>query len=121
MMIQNAMVFCALILMGLAPSFPYLMIGRLLHGYSLGALTGVIPVYISEICQPPVRSSLGGVMNSFFTLSQATTFTIGAMLPWRQLLLVCSGAPLLIFILLIFASETPTWHVIRYGHYQVLE
>ena len=113
LMIENAMVFCSMILGGVAPSFMYLMIGRTVHGYCYGALIGAVPVYVNEICQSQVRSMVGGAMGTFYCLATASVFTLGAMLPWRWLLLVCSALPLLNLVMLIFASESPTWYVLR--------
>ena len=113
LMIQNALVFFSVTLMSFSPTFVYLMIGRSVHGYSFGALTGAIPVYITEICQSKVRGKVGGAPGSMFLLTSVCVFILGAALPWRWLLLTCAVVPLMNFIALLFASETPTWYVIR--------
>ena len=77
LMIESAMVFCALILMGVSPSFLYLIIGRSVHGYCYGSITGAVPIYVSEVCQPQVRSVVGGAAGVFYCIATASVFTIG--------------------------------------------
>ena len=113
LMSKNAMVFAALLLMGLAPSVTYLMIGRTVHGYCGGALMGAVPVYVSEICQPQIRGTMAGTLGAFYCLGTTSVFTMGAALNWRHLLLACSAFPLTNFIMLLFATESPTWYLLR--------
>ena len=122
-MIQNAFVFSSLVLMGLAPSFGYMMVGRTVHGYAYGAITGAVPVYVSEVCQPKIRSMVGGAAGTFYCFATASVFTLGALVPWRWLLLTCAAFPLINFIMLLFAVESPTWYLLKGRHedaFQVL-
>ena len=106
LIIQSTLTFCGLLLMSFAPSFLVLLIGRAIHGYSTGALTGAVPIYISELCQPQIRSFTGTLNLSVYALSTGAVFVIGAMVHWRVLILICSGAPLLTIFMLLFASES---------------
>ena len=53
------------------------------------------------------------VAGSIYCFTGAVVFILGAMLPWRWLLLVCAAFPLINFICLLFALETPTWYILR--------
>ena len=46
LVVQSAMVLCALLTMGLAPNFAVLMVGRCIHGFCAGAIPGVVPIYV---------------------------------------------------------------------------
>ena len=77
LMIENALVFGSMILMSVAPSFIYLMIGRTIHGYCSGAIFGAVPVYVSEVCQPSVRSMAGGAGAAFYSFGTTAVYTLG--------------------------------------------
>ena len=80
LIIQSTLTFCGLLLMSFAPSFLVLLIGRAIHGYSTGALTGAVPIYISELCQPQIRSFTGTLNLSVYAMSTGAVFVIGAKL-----------------------------------------
>ena len=56
---------------------------------------------------------VGGAFGVFYNFGTLIVFVLGALLHWRWLLLVCAGFPILNLILLQFASETPTWYMLR--------
>ena len=114
LMIQNCLVFCSLVAMGLSSSATMLLIARSIHGYAYGAITAVVPIYNSEICQPQMRDFTGTLATSVYTSSVSLVFILGALLPWRQLVLVCALAPLTDFILLFFVPESPSWYVLNH-------
>ena len=98
-------------MMDRANTVPLLLLGRTLHGYSFGAINGVIPIYNSEICQPQIRNFTGTLGSSGFMCSVAMVYITGALVHWRWLVLGCSFIPGINFILLIFAVESPVWFV----------
>ena len=56
---------------------------------------------------------VGGAFGVFYNFGTLIVFVLGALLHWRWLLLVCAGFPILNLIMLQFASETPTWYMLR--------
>ncbi|MFB3148057.1 MAG: sugar porter family MFS transporter [Thermodesulfobacteriota bacterium] len=103
--------------MALAPSIPILILGRVITGLSLGTVSIISPLYISEIS----TSSNRGKMVTFNTLG----ITFGTLLAyivnyifsndgdWRWMFGLEAMPAFCLIIGMIFLSETPRWLAIH--------
>ncbi|XP_040570679.1 facilitated trehalose transporter Tret1 isoform X2 [Lepeophtheirus salmonis] len=98
-----------LLMVGLAPSFPYLLIGRLLCGHASGSGTVTIPIYTSEISLPKVRGMTGSFMSSFLLSGYCIAILLGSSFHWRTTILLLIALPVLSGIFLFMAPDSPVW------------
>ncbi len=103
--------------MALAPSIPILILGRVITGLSLGTVSIISPLYISEISTTSNR----GKMVTFNTLG----ITFGTLLAyivnyifsndgdWRWMFGLEAMPAFCLIIGMIFLSETPRWLAIH--------
>ena len=113
---------------GLAPTFAFLVVARLLAGLGVGASLIVAPMYIAEISPAKIRGRMVsfnqlniviGISTAFFTnylllqLAKSTSpFALSmhfAEYTWRWMLGVESIPALLYFIFLFFVPNSPRW------------
>ena len=79
MMIDCVITLGGLICIRLANSFPLLLVGRLLTGYSNGSnKTSILP-YTSEISQPQIRKFTGTLFSLFEQSGMAFIYMLGAV------------------------------------------
>ena len=101
------------LLEALAPSVPFLIIGRILSGVGAGASITVGPIYIAEIAPTQSRGLLGAAtqvvinLGIIITLVLGWLFGYGAM--WRLVLGVGAVLGVLQLATLAFAVESPEW------------
>jgi len=67
-------------LQSLAPSFSWLLVGRVVSGIAIGLLSMVVPVYISETAPADVRGALTGVYQLMITLGIVTATCVNALI-----------------------------------------
>ena len=53
--IGNLLMAMGFLIIGLGPSFPILMVGRVMTGFAYGMLMVDVPLYCAEIAQPTIR------------------------------------------------------------------
>ena len=66
-------------------------------------------VYISEIAHSSIRGSLCSVTKVASQIGLLSAFAMGAEFDWRQLALVCAGAPVMLLITAQYIPETPSF------------
>ena len=66
-------------------------------------------VYISEIAHPSIRGSLCSATKVASQIGLLSAFAMGAKFDWRQLALVCAGAPIMLLITAQYIPETPSF------------
>ena len=112
-MLELILAFCAQIMIGFAPNFPVLLIGKTIHGYTYGSASALVPIYNSELCQPHIRSITGSFATTLRSASMAISFILGTMVTWRPLVLISSGFALVNIVLLFFLPESPVWLMMK--------
>lgn len=70
-------------------------------------------MYISEIASPDIRGFLSAIQKIAGYMGVLISYTLGAYLDWRQLAMLISLAPLLLFITVINIPETPSFLVLN--------
>nr|XP_040583393.1 facilitated trehalose transporter Tret1-like [Lepeophtheirus salmonis] len=109
LIIDSVTASIGLLMVGLAPSFPYLLIGRLLCGHASGSGTVTIPIYTSEISLPKVRGMTGSFMSSFLLSGYCIAILLGSSFHWRTTILLLIALPVLSGIFLFMAPDSPVW------------
>ncbi|KAJ1297028.1 hypothetical protein BS78_01G346700 [Paspalum vaginatum] len=93
----------------LAKSAIMLYFGRILLGFSTGVLSYVVPVFIAEIAPKNLRGGLATSNQLFICSGSSATYIIGALVAWRNLVLVGLVPCVLLLAGLFFIPESPRW------------
>ncbi|KAF2363219.1 Major facilitator sugar transporter-like [Trinorchestia longiramus] len=80
-----------------------------LSGVCSAIISLVTPVYISEIAHPDIRGCLCSVAKLAAHVGMLTSFIVGSYVNWRQLAIVASIAPGVLFVLVWAIPETPSY------------
>lgn len=86
-----------------------LYFGRTLLGYSTGVLSYVVPVFIAEIAPKDLRGGLATSNQLLICSGSSATYIIGALVAWRNLLLVGIVPCVLLLVGLLFIPDSPRW------------
>ncbi|CAH9098826.1 unnamed protein product [Cuscuta europaea] len=108
------------LLMGLAPSYPYLLAGRVVAGVGVGYSLTIAPVYTSEQSPAMTRGFLSSLPEVFINVGILIGFVSNILLAglpaginWR-LMLGLSGVPAIgIAVAVIRMPESPRWLVMK--------
>ena len=69
----------------------------------------IVPVYVSEICQPKIRAFASSFITIGFSLGYSLTAILGAAFAWRNAVALYCFIPLLTTLGILFCPETPIW------------
>ncbi|GAB0088103.1 TRET1 [Sergentomyia squamirostris] len=92
-----------------APSHIWLLVGRVLAGTSVGLICAPVQVYIAEIAEPSLRGALIGAPFVAYSVGILIIYGLGYALHWRAVAWCATILPVISFVAIIFAPETPTW------------
>ncbi|KAL1459755.1 hypothetical protein WDU94_011710 [Cyamophila willieti] len=95
----------------LAQSVPFIMLGTVCIGLSIGCFEAPILAYIGEISEPRLRGSLTSFVVTGVLLGAAIIYFIYALTDWRSTMLISATMPVLTTVMLLFIPESPTWLV----------
>ncbi|CAI0389977.1 unnamed protein product [Linum tenue] len=121
-LLAAATFFLGAILMGLAPSFPYLIAGRVVAGIGVGFSLMIAPVYSSELSPASTRGFLSSLPEVFINVGIllgyiSNYFLAGSGLPsslnWRVMLGLAAFPALLVGFAVVFMPESPHWLVMK--------
>ncbi|KAG4072294.1 hypothetical protein HA402_004226 [Bradysia odoriphaga] len=84
-----------------------------LGGFCCAIVSMVTQVYISEISSPDIRGFLSAIQKIAGHLGILISFSLGAYLDWRQLAMLVSVAPMMLFVTVIYVPETPSFLVLK--------
>ncbi|KAK3856229.1 hypothetical protein Pcinc_037427, partial [Petrolisthes cinctipes] len=96
--------FAGSLTIALGWSYWVLVCGRVCAGVAVGVVTTASPPYIAEIASPHIRGALGTLVPLMLTLGVLFMYSMGSVLEWRWLAVVCVVPNLIHFLLLVFAS-----------------
>ncbi|XP_055681576.1 facilitated trehalose transporter Tret1-like [Lutzomyia longipalpis] len=82
-------------------------------GFCCSIISMVTQVYISEISSPDIRGFLSAIQKIAGHLGFLISFSLGAYLDWRQLAMLVSVAPIMLFLTVIYVPETPSYLVLK--------
>lgn len=97
------------LLISIADSLTFLLIGRFITGFCVGLIGPVSSVYIGETCDPKYRGILLGGISFAVALGILIVHLCGTFLHWQQTATICSFFPLLCFLIVTLVPESPSW------------
>lgn len=108
------------LVMGLAPSFFVLMIGRVLAGFGVGLALMVAPVYTAEVAPASCRGSLVSLPEIFINmgilLGYVSNYAFSGLpvkIAWRIMLGLGIVPALSLIVGVVFMPESPRWLVMQ--------
>ncbi|CAK9874221.1 unnamed protein product [Sphagnum jensenii] len=106
------------LVMGLAPNFPVLMVGRILAGIGVGFALMIAPVYTAELAPASSRGSLVSLPEIFINfgilLGYIVSFCLSGLPPylsWRLMLGAGSVPAICLALSVLLMPESPRWLV----------
>ncbi|KAL2533286.1 Polyol transporter 5 [Abeliophyllum distichum] len=112
--------FVGALLMGLAPSYPFLMAGRVVAGIGVGYSLMVAPVYTAEVSPAMTRGFLSSFPEVFITfgilLGYIFNYALSSLPPhinWRLMLGLAAFPAISIALGVLYMPESPRWLVMK--------
>lgn len=99
------------VLMAIAPTIGWLMVGRLVIGLGVGAASQIVPLYLSEVAPIAIRGKLVAFNVATITIAQlmASCLAYGIRPHWRWMLGMAGIPSIIQFIGMLFMPESPRW------------
>ncbi|XP_047170970.1 probable polyol transporter 6 [Vigna umbellata] len=123
-MIAAATFMIGAILMGLAPSFLFLMVGRVVAGIGVGYSLMISPVYVAELSPALTRGLLTSLPEVFISvgilLGYVSNYTFSSLpndINWRIMLGVAVFPAFAVALGVLAMPESPRWLVVK-GRYE---
>ncbi len=106
------------LLAAFTPTFPVLLVARIIIGLAVGSASMVVPLYIGEIVPPRVRGGLVSLNQLAITSGILVSYLIDYGLSdsgnWRLMFGLAAVPAVLLFVGMLFQQESPHW-LIRQG------
>ncbi len=104
------------LIMGLAPNYELLVLGRLVIGAGIGLASLTTPMYIAEVAKPEIRGSLVTTNTLCITGGQFIAGMVDGLLAetpsgWRYMLGLATVPSLIMLIGFLSLPESPRWLV----------
>jgi len=104
----------------IAPSFNFLILGRVIGGIAIGWGLVIAPVYISEIAPAERRGSMGMINQVAIMVGISAAYFMNWLVldlvdahQWRWMLGLVTVPGVLYFIFLFFVPESPRWLALK--------
>ncbi|XP_061348386.1 probable polyol transporter 6 [Gastrolobium bilobum] len=112
------------VLMGLAPSFSFLMAGRVVAGIGVGYSLMIAPVYVAELSPTLTRGFLTSLPEVFINvgilLGYISNYALSGLpnnINWRLMLGVAAVPAIVVALGVLAMPESPRWLVVK-GRFQ---
>lgn len=103
------------ILIAFGTNWGMLDVGRVLTGFTGGAYSVVVPIYINETAHQSIRGRLGVLTGIGMHTGICFPYVAGYFLAYDYLALTLCVVPMLIVALMVFATESPRY-LLGKGH-----
>ncbi|XP_047530005.1 facilitated trehalose transporter Tret1-like isoform X1 [Vanessa atalanta] len=97
------------LILGFAPNFPLVLLGRIMSGLCVGFALAPAQVYVSECCDPEIRGRLGSLPTLSMSLGILISYLAGNWLSWRHLSFLSALFCAALFFVLLPLPESPIW------------
>ncbi|XP_038214758.1 facilitated trehalose transporter Tret1-like [Zerene cesonia] len=97
------------LILGFAPNFPIVLLGRIISGLCVGFVLAPAQVYVSECCDPEIRGRLGSLPTLSMSMGILISYIAGNWLYWRSLAFLSATFCGALFVILIPLPESPVW------------
>jgi sugar porter (SP) family MFS transporter len=96
-----------------APTFPVLLIARVVIGLAVGSASMVVPLYIGELAPPAIRGGLVSLNQLAITSGILVSYLVDYWLQdtksWRLMFGLAAIPAVLLFAGMLFQRESPAW------------
>ncbi|KAJ6812976.1 sorbitol transporter [Iris pallida] len=120
MVFAAAIFFAGALLMGLAPNYAVLMLGRFVAGIGVGYALMIAPVYTAELAPASSRGFLASFPEVFINfgvlLGYVSNFAFAKLpehLSWRMMFLAGAVPPVFLAAAVLAMPESPRWLVMQ--------
>ncbi|CAN6301924.1 unnamed protein product [Urochloa humidicola] len=120
MVLAAAIFFAGALIMGLAPSYAVLMVGRFVAGVGVGYALMIAPVYTAEVAPTSARGLLTSFpevfINTGVLLGYVSNYAFHGLpvhLSWRVMFLVGAVPPVFLALGVLAMPESPRWLVMQ--------
>jgi sugar porter (SP) family MFS transporter len=115
----TALVFIlGVLLAAFTPTFPVLLVARIIIGLAVGAASMIVPLYIGEVVPPRVRGGLVSLnqlaITSGILVSYLIDYGLSSTGNWRLMFGLAAIPAVALFTGMVFQQESPHW-LIRQG------
>ncbi|XP_025417239.1 facilitated trehalose transporter Tret1-like isoform X2 [Sipha flava] len=114
-LISMIMLAVSWILIGFVPGIPALYCARVLAGLTVGVIFTAVPMYIAEISELHLRSSLGTLMQFFLVAGFLVEYAVGPYTTYLTLVIVSLAMPILCFGMFVWMPDSPHSLLARSG------
>ena len=97
----------------ISPSITLVYCGRASTGVCTGMASLVCPLYVAETARPDVRGYLGSWVQLMVTVGVLASYSLGAIVTWRWLSVICIAFSLIWTCILLLIPETPSYQVTK--------
>jgi sugar porter (SP) family MFS transporter len=112
----TALVFIVgVLLAAFTPTYPVLLIARIVIGLAVGSASMVVPLYIGEFAPPKVRGGLVSLNQLAITVgilvSYLVDYGLAGSANWRLMFGLAGIPAVILFVGMLFQHESPHWLV----------
>jgi sugar porter (SP) family MFS transporter len=114
----TALIFIVgVLLAAFTPTFPVLLVARIVIGLAVGAASMVVPLYIGEVAPPRMRGGLVSLnqlaITSGILVSYLADYGLADTKSWRLMFGLAAIPAVLLFTGMVFQAESPHWLIMR--------
>ncbi|XP_011300022.1 facilitated trehalose transporter Tret1 [Fopius arisanus] len=103
--------FISWLLKIIANNYIYLVVARLLVGFSAALCGSLVPIYVSEISSTSIRGQLGSFLIFALNIGIVSGYVLGAVFSYTIFASLVLFLPVIFFGLFLFMPETPVYLV----------
>jgi sugar porter (SP) family MFS transporter len=112
-LITAAVFVVGVLLAAFTPTYPVLLVARVIIGLAVGSASMVVPLYIGEVVPPRVRGGLVSLnqlaITSGILVSYLVDYGLSGTANWRMMFGLAAIPAALLFIGMLFQQESPHW------------
>jgi sugar porter (SP) family MFS transporter len=101
------------LLAAFTPTFPVLLVARIVIGLAVGSASMVVPLYIGEVVPPRVRGGLVSLNQLAITagilVSYLIDYGLSGSANWRLMFGLAAIPAVMLFVGMLFQKESPHW------------
>ncbi|KAL5210959.1 hypothetical protein ABZP36_006582 [Zizania latifolia] len=120
MVLAAVIFFAGALIMGLAPSYAVVMLGRFVAGVGVGYALMIAPVYTAEVAPTSARGLLTSFPEVFINtgvllgyVSNFAFYRLPVHISWRAMFLVGAVPPVFLAVGVLAMPESPRWLVMQ--------
>jgi sugar porter (SP) family MFS transporter len=112
-LITAAVFVVGVLLAAFTPTYPVLLVARVIIGLAVGSASMVVPLYIGEVVPPRVRGGLVSLnqlaITSGILVSYLVDYGLSGTANWRLMFGLAAIPAALLFTGMLFQQESPHW------------